>query len=123
LDSYFTILHNAFTSIFTGAKFVMLKYAGGCEKFILTFIALGYGLNDRCFEFHQRLGICLFITVSRPALRPTQSPRQWVARTLSVVVKRPGREADHSPPSTAEVNAWSYTSTLPYAFMAWCTVK
>jgi hypothetical protein len=36
-------------------------------------------------------------------------------------VKRPGREADHSPPSSAEVkNAWSYTSILQYAFMAWC---
>jgi hypothetical protein len=32
---------------------------------------------------------------------------------LSLRVKRPGREADHSPPSSAEVkNAWSYTSTL-----------
>jgi hypothetical protein len=31
----------------------------------------------------------------------------------------PGREADHSPPSSAEVkNAWSYTSTPPYVFMA-----
>jgi len=30
---------------------------------------------------------------------------------LSLGVKRPGREADHSPPSSAEVkNAWSYTS-------------
>jgi hypothetical protein len=39
-------------------------------------------------------------------------------------VQRPGREADHSPPSSAEVkNAWSYTSTLQYAFMAWCLVK
>jgi hypothetical protein len=29
-------------------------------------------------------------------------------------VKRPGRRADHSPPSSAEVkNAWSYTSTHP----------
>jgi hypothetical protein len=29
-------------------------------------------------------------------------------------VKRPGREADHSPPSSAEVkNEWSYTSTPP----------
>jgi hypothetical protein len=29
-------------------------------------------------------------------------------------VKRPGREADHSPPSSAEVkNAWHYTSTTP----------
>jgi hypothetical protein len=27
-------------------------------------------------------------------------------------VKRPGREPDHSPPSSAEVrNVWSYTST------------
>jgi hypothetical protein len=29
-----------------------------------------------------------------------------------VGVKRPGGEADHSPPSSAEAkNAWSYTST------------
>jgi len=28
-------------------------------------------------------------------------------------VKRPGREFDHSHPSTAEVNAWSYTSIPP----------
>jgi hypothetical protein len=33
---------------------------------------------------------------------------------LSLGIKRPGREADHSPPSSAEVkNAWSYTSTPP----------
>jgi len=31
---------------------------------------------------------------------------------ISPEVKRPGREADHSPPSSAEVrNAWTYTST------------
>jgi hypothetical protein len=34
-------------------------------------------------------------------------------------VKRPGREADHSPPTSAEVKKmWIYTSTCPYAFMA-----
>jgi hypothetical protein len=39
-------------------------------------------------------------------------------------VKRPGREADHSPPSSAEVkNVWSYISTSQCAFMAWCSVK
>jgi hypothetical protein len=39
-------------------------------------------------------------------------------------VKRPGREADHSPPSSAEIeNAWSYTSTPQYVFMARCLVK
>jgi hypothetical protein len=33
---------------------------------------------------------------------------------LSLGVKRPGRETDHSSPSSAEVkNAWSYTSTPP----------
>jgi hypothetical protein len=39
-------------------------------------------------------------------------------------MKRSGREADHSPPSNAEVkNAWSYTSTPQYVFMTWCLVK
>jgi hypothetical protein len=35
-------------------------------------------------------------------------------RSSFLGVKGPGREADHSPPSSAEVkNAWSYTSTRP----------
>jgi hypothetical protein len=39
-------------------------------------------------------------------------------------VKRSGREADHSPPSSAGVkNAWSYNSTPPYVFKALCSVK
>jgi hypothetical protein len=43
---------------------------------------------------------------------------------LSLRVKWPGREADHSPPSSAEVKkAWIYISTPQYAFMAWCLVK
>jgi hypothetical protein len=47
-----------------------------------------------------------------------------VPGTLSLEVKRPGREADHPPPSSAEVeNAWSYTSTPQYVFMVWCLVK
>jgi hypothetical protein len=41
--------------------------------------------------------------VSRTALGPTQPPIQWVAGALSLGVKRPGREADHSHPSSAEV--------------------
>jgi hypothetical protein len=36
------------------------------------------------------------------------------------VLKRSGREADHSPPSGAQYkNAWSDSSTPPYVFMAW----
>jgi hypothetical protein len=31
----------------------------------------------------------------------------------------PGREADHSPPTSAEIkNTWIYTSTSPYVLMA-----
>jgi len=34
------------------------------------------------------------------------------------------QNGDHSPPSSAEIkNAWSYTSTSPYTFMAWCSIK
>jgi hypothetical protein len=34
-------------------------------------------------------------------------------------VKRPGRQADHSPPTSPEVmKMWIYTSAPPYAFMA-----
>jgi hypothetical protein len=76
------------------------------------------------FDSRRGLGIFLFTTASRPALRPIQPPIQCVPEALSLGIKRPGREADHSFPSTAEVkNAWSYTSTLPYVFMAWCLVK
>jgi hypothetical protein len=36
---------------------------------------------------------------------------------LSLGVKRPGGEADHSPQSRAEVkNVWSYISTPPIGF-------
>jgi hypothetical protein len=46
------------------------------------------------------------------ALGPTQPPFLGVPGILSPGVKRLRREADHSPPSSAEVkNAWRYTST------------
>jgi hypothetical protein len=45
----------------------------------------------------------IFATASRPVLGPTQPPIQWVPGALSLGVKRPGREACHSPPSSAEI--------------------
>jgi hypothetical protein len=46
---------------------------------------------------------------SQPSrLRPTQLPTQWVPET---------------PPSSAEDNTRSYTSTSLYAFIAWCLLK
>jgi hypothetical protein len=72
--------------------------------------ALGYGLDEggsspgRGWEFFSS---------------PPRSDRIWsppsllsIPGALSLGVKRPGREADYSPPSNAEVkNTWSYTST------------
>jgi len=53
-----------------------------------------------------------------------QPPIQWVPVALSLGVKRLGREADHSPPSSAEVkNAWAIPPLPQYAIMAWCRVK
>jgi hypothetical protein len=58
-----------------------------------------------------------------PGVHPASYP-MGTRVALSLGVKRPGREADHSHSSSAEVkNAWSYTSTPQYAFMAQCLVK
>jgi hypothetical protein len=77
-------------------------------------IAMGYELDDRGFESRQVVKIHLFTTASRSTLGPIQPPIQSVPGTLSLGAKRPGREADHSPPSSAEVkNAWCFTSTPP----------
>jgi hypothetical protein len=85
---------------------------------------MGYGLDDRGFESRQGLGIFLFTTASRPALGPTHPPIQWVPGALSLGVKRQGREADHSPPSSAEFKMRGAVRLLPqYAFMAWWSVE
>jgi hypothetical protein len=61
---------------------------------------------------------------SVPFAASTQPPVQWVPGTLSLGVKRPGREADHSPPSCTEFKeCLELTSTPQYAFMALCSVK
>jgi hypothetical protein len=77
-------------------------------RYIGTGIALWYnaelrGLDDRGIESRQGLGTFLLATASRPALGPIQPPVQWVQGALSLEVKRSGRAADHSPPSSADV--------------------
>jgi hypothetical protein len=76
------------------------------------------------FGSRQRLEFFLFTTLSRLVLGPTHLPIQWVTGALSLRIKRPGREADHSPtPRPESKTAWWYTSTPQYVFMAWCLVK
>jgi hypothetical protein len=60
-------------------------------------IATSYGLGDRGIRVRVLVG------PSRPALGPTQPHILWVLGNISPGVKRPGREADHSVPTTAEV--------------------
>jgi hypothetical protein len=50
-----------------------------------------------------RVKNCIFSTSSRPNLGPTQRPIQLVPAAISPGVKRPGREADPSPLTCAEV--------------------
>jgi hypothetical protein len=66
------------------------------------------------FDSRQRQGFSMFATASRPDLRLTQSRIQCAPGVLCTGIKRPGRETDHSPPSSTEVrNVWSYTPTPP----------
>jgi hypothetical protein len=68
---------------------------------------LGYVLDDLLSILGRGQGIFLLATASRPTLVPTQPLIQFTPG-----ITRPGRETDHSLPSSAEVkNAWSYTST------------
>jgi hypothetical protein len=71
----------------------------------LLLIYVDYGLDDRGSFVRLPVGTgnFLFTTASRTALGSTQPPIQWVPGALSLGVKRPGRGADHSPSSNAEV--------------------
>jgi hypothetical protein len=72
-------------------------------------------------EFESRYGqefslLHVFQTKSGPHLA---SYKMRTRVFFSPGVKRPRREADHSPPTTAEVrNIWMYTSTPPHVFTA-----
>jgi hypothetical protein len=61
-----------------------------------------YGLDGRG-SIPDRVKMFLLSIASRPALGPTQPPIQWVPGAVSPGAKRHLREADLSPPSSAEV--------------------
>jgi hypothetical protein len=53
-----------------------------------------------------------FLSLPRPDHSGAHLTSYPMGTGVSLGVKRPGRETDYSPPSTAEIkNAWSYTST------------
>jgi hypothetical protein len=55
----------------------------------------------------------LFSTASRPTLGPFQPPIQWVSGAISSGIKRPEREANQSPPCSAEVKNGRAVPPLP----------
>jgi hypothetical protein len=59
----------------------------------------------------------VFSTAFRPALGPTQPPIQCVPGTLPPGVKRPGLEADHSPPSIDDVKNGRATALRPHGIV------
>jgi hypothetical protein len=81
-------------------------------------IAIGHWLDDRGVGVRVPVGSGVFSTSSRPAPGSTQPPTQWIPGALSLGVKRPGREADHSRINAEVKKMWIYISTPPYAFMA-----
>jgi hypothetical protein len=65
---------------------------------------ISYRLNDPWFDFQQAKQIFLFRKTSRPASCSVSF------RALSLLVKQPEREADHSPLFRADVkDKWQYT--------------
>jgi hypothetical protein len=79
-----------------------------CLIFVVIFIkshdssvgiawATGWMIRVLGFDSRWELEIFLFTTVYRTALKPTQPPIQGVPGALSLGVKQPRSEADHSP--------------------------
>jgi hypothetical protein len=66
------------------------------------------------FDSRQGQEISLYYVASRLVVGPTQPPIQRVSVPLSSRVKRSGREADHSPPSSAEVKSVGAIPPLPH---------
>jgi hypothetical protein len=84
-------------------------------------IVTGYGLEDRGVGVRVPVGqeFSLLHVLQTDSVAHPASYIQWVPGALSSGVKRSGREADHSPPTSAEIKKmWIYTSTTPYVFMA-----
>jgi len=74
-------------------------------------------LRDQTTEILVRIP-AIFSKTSRQSLKSTQTPNHTVKEVISVVIRRPEGEADHSLPISAVFeNALSYTSTYPHIFI------
>jgi hypothetical protein len=76
-------------------------------------IANSLGAGRKGFDSRQGHDIFLFFITPRQVLEPTQPPIQWMLGAASPGVERQGREADHSPPSSAEVKNVKNDGAIP----------
>jgi hypothetical protein len=74
-------------------------------------------------DSRQRQEICPFSAAFIQALGPIQPRILWVSTALSPGLKRPGREADHSPPSSIEVKNDGAIPHFTYVCMEWCLIN
>jgi hypothetical protein len=85
----------------------------------------GYGLNGRGVGVRVPVGSRIFSSRRPDRLwsPPNFLSDGYLGTPLSDV-NRLGREAHHSPPTSAEVKKrWICTSIPPYVFMAWCLIS
>jgi hypothetical protein len=64
-------------------------------------------------RFPPREGDFSSSTSSRTALNSAQTPIKWIQGDISLGIKRPGSEADHSLPSSAGVKNGGAIPPLP----------
>jgi hypothetical protein len=76
-------------------------------------VATGYGLDGQGVGVRVPIGSRIFLSPCRSDYEATQPHIQWVPGTLSPEVERSGREADHSPPTSAEVKETCVYISIP----------
>jgi hypothetical protein len=89
-------------------------------------IALGYGLDNRGLRVRFQAGAVKFSLHYRVQNGSGAHPASYPmgTRALSLEVKRPGRETDHSSPSSGDQRISGAIPALPqYAFIARCSAK
>ena len=111
----------AYTAESTSVFCRQSAYARGLSTSVCIQVSTSFSVFT---VYSGRYEIFLNSKIFRPHLGPTQLPNECVKRAISLEVKRPGRDADPSSPSSVEVNEWSCTATALYVVVpcTWTTL-
>jgi hypothetical protein len=123
-DSFLSISQTDVNVSFSKASYVNQSEKESfsvCNLAIPTYFMTDSGLDDSGSipNRHKR-----FFSYPFSPDRLWDPPAQRVLQKPSPEAKRPGREANLSPPPAAGVRIeWSYTSTTPYVFIECCLIS